>query len=105
MTNCIPNGIFESSSKIPKFNPKFHLEYYEFWEDVLKDSRADMKPLQLTEIENILINVFPIIINKKFHKRSSEGLISADMPVVFMPQKSATDCVSKPKVNYTSLIL
>ena len=99
MSHCLPSDIFDDFSPSIKFNSKFHSEYQEIWQELLRDSKNYIKTLHLDEIENMLINQFPVLIKKRFNKRSSEGLNSVDMPVVFMPQKSGADCVSKPKVK------
>ena len=99
MNHCLSSDVFDDFSQGSYFNSTFHSEYHQIWQEVFKDSKRNKKTLHLDEIENMLIRLFPILIKKQLYKRSSEGLDSMDMPVVFMPQKSGADCVSKPKVK------
>ena len=99
MSHCRSSDIFDDFSRGSYFNSKFHSEYQQIWQELLRDSKSNIKTLHLDEVENMIISQFPVLIKQQFHKRSSEGLNSVDMPVVFMPQKSGADCVSKPKVE------
>ena len=103
MSYCQSSDIFDDFSQASNFNAKFLSEYHQISQELFRDSKNNIKTLHLDEFEDMLIRLFPILIKKRIHKRSSEGFNSVDMPVVFMPQKSGADCVSKPKVkNYLS---
>ena len=99
MNHCLSSDVFVDFSNGSYFNSTFHSEYQQICQELFRDSKRNIKTLHLDKIENMLISLFPILIKKQLYKRSSEGLDSMDMPVVFMPQKSGADCVSKPKVK------
>ena len=105
MSYCQSCDIFDDFSQASNFNAKFLSEYHQISQELFRDSKNNIKTLHLDEFEDMLIRLFPILIKKRIHKRSSEGFNSVDMPVVFMPQKSGADCVSKPKVKTIYLIL
>ena len=82
-----------------------YLDYKEFWSSVLRDSPG-LKPayLTLSDPKNPKNHLFPFKMKKIFHKRSSENSNSIDMPVVFMPEKSQAQCITKPKVYLLTIL-
>ena len=98
MNTVFSSDIENKDVYIKNWTPEYPSGYQDFWQDVFKRSNPQLKQLNMDAIENKWINLFPLIVKKSFRKRASEGSNSVDMPVVFMPQKSVTDCVSKPKV-------
>ena len=79
---------------------KNYLDYKEFWNNVLRHSPGS-KPayLALSDPAHTKNHLFPFKMKKILYKRSSENSNSIDMPVVFMPEKSQAQCITKPKVN------
>ena len=79
---------------------KNYLDYKEFWNNVLSDSPG-LEPayLALSDPKQTINHLFPFKMKKILYKRSSESSNSIDMPVVFMPEKSQAQCITKPKVN------
>ena len=77
-----------------------YLDYKEFWNNVLRDLPG-LNPayLALSDPAHTKNHLFPFKMKKILHKRSSENSNSIDMPVVFMPEKSQAQCITKPKVN------
>ena len=82
-----------------------YLDYKEFWNNVLRDSPG-LTPafLALLDPKHTENHLFPIKMKKILHKRSSENSNSIDMPVVFMPEKSQAQCITKPKVNLLTIL-
>ena len=99
MSNCAIEKLFSPDRYTIDLTTKYKLEYQDFRQDLFENSNLSLKPFDLTEVNDKLITEFPLIIKKHVRKRSSDGSNPVDMPVVFMPQKSTTKCVSKPKVE------
>ena len=99
MNNCALDNLFKTEGYAIDLITKHELDYQDFRQDFFKNSNFMLKPLNLTEMNDKLITEFPLIIKKHVRKRSFDGSNPVDMPVVFMPQKSTTECVSKPKVE------
>ena len=81
-----------------------YLDYKEFWNNVLRDSPG-LKPayLALSDPKQTMNQLFPFKMKKILYKRSSENSNSIDMPVVFMPEKSQAQCITKSKVNLLTI--
>lgn len=99
MNNCAIDNLFSADGYTIDLTTKNKLEYQDFRQDLFENTNFTLKPLNLTEMNDKLISEFPLIIKKHVSKRSSDGPNPSDMPVVFMPKKSVTECVSKPKVE------
>ena len=99
MSNCAIDNLFSADRYTIDLITKYKLEYQDFRQDLFENSNLSLNPFDLTEVNDKLITKFPLIIKKHVRKRSSDGSNPVDMPVVFMPQKSTTKCVSKPKVE------
>ena len=98
MTDCIPIAMFDKTIFPIKWNYKNRLAYEEFWQDILNSSQIEPIHLNSQKVEDRWTDMFSLTTMKSVNKRSSEGTNSMDMPVVFMPQKSSTECVAKSKV-------
>ena len=99
-------GHLSDIAKMPlSWKNENHLEYSEFWNNVLRDSPG-LKPAYwtLSDPEQTMNHLFPFKMKKILHKRSSENSNSIDMPVVFMPEKSQAQCITKPKVNLLTIL-
>ena len=87
------------------WNNENYWDYKEFWNNVLRDSPG-LKPayLALSDPKQTINHLFPFKMKKILHKRSTEDSNSIDMPVVFMPEKSQAQCITKPKVNLLTIL-
>ena len=100
MTDCIPIAMLDKTIFPIKWTYKNRLAYEEFWKDILNSSKLGPIYLNSQNEEDRWIDMFSLTTMKSVKKRSSENTNAMDMPVVFMPQKSSTDCVAKPKVYH-----
>ena len=99
MLNCNWNGQIFNNSVLPtKWHYKDQLAYQEFWKDVLYNTTLVFPMIGLQFLENGRTGLFSLKIQKSINRRSINDENSMDMPVVFMPEKSASECVAKPKV-------
>ena len=99
-------GHLSDIARMPlSWNNENYLEYSDFWNNVLSDSPG-LKPayLAISDPKQTINHLFPFRMKKFLHKRSSENSNSIDMPVVFMPEKSQAQCITKPKVNLSIIL-
>ena len=90
--------MFNNSVLPMKWHYKDQLAYQEFWKDVLYNTTLEVPNIGSQFLENGRTALFPLRIQKSINRRSINDQNAMDMPVVFMPEKSTSECVAKPKV-------
>ena len=105
MTDCSSISTLDKTISAIKWNNRTCLAYEEFWQDILNGSKVEPIYLNSQKLEERFTDVFSLTTAKSVNKRSSENTNKMDMPVVFMPQKSSTECVAKPKVYHVKITL
>ena len=99
--SCLSAVSSDTSVTSIEWNTKYQLAYEDFWNDVVNSSNFKSRYICTSFPVKKWTNIFPLYLKKSFVKRSTDDENSLDMPVVFIPEKSTTKCVAKPKVFFS----